>query len=201
MTNKNPWKQNVNHAFGCSLEQFGDEVGMKTEGYRHPQVNYQYLFMDQMRAADEAASKCRLQTQMEMENALKATSACQFMSSPNITRLMSLVQSLHSHYDKYNNTSFLRQLDKEIHRRDANHFIYMSPESRSSFYEILTLAIKLSDKEYVLQLLESQNNTDIYVQNSIESAKTLLHDLFTLEDMVDKIASLQTDFVTHIAVT
>lgn len=196
MTSKNPWRQNSSHAFG-SLEQFGEEVGVSLKAEGGDQADYQYEFMNQMRAADMAAAKCRLQAQREMKQSLRETPANQFLSSPKIPRLISQLQALHGHYEKYNNTSLLRQLDKEIHRRDANHFIYMSPENKTSFYKILTLALKLSDKDYIKQLLETQDNTDVYVQKSIVSAKTLLHDLFTLEDMIDKISSLQTDFVNH----
>lgn len=197
MSTKNPWRQNANLAFGGTLEQFGDEVGVKAKGYRYEQAGYHYSFIDQMRAADEAATTQRQQTQLEKEQVLRATPASQFLSSSKVSHLMALVQSLHSHYDQYNSTTFLRHLDKELHRRDANHFIHLSPENRASFHEVLTLALKLSDKGYVNQLMESQHNTETYLENSIEAAKALLHDLFILEDLVDKIASLQTDFMTH----
>ena len=154
-------------------------------------------FSHKMRAADEAASQQRQQRQQEGFRVLQETPASQFASSSHVPHLLSLVQSMQSHHDKYNNHSFLRHLEKEIYRREANSFINMSPENRASFFGILTLALKLSDKDYIQRVLEAQNDSDVYMQKSIDSAKSLLHDLLALEDLVEKVSGLQGEFARH----
>jgi hypothetical protein len=199
MTTKNPWLQNASLAFG-PLQQFADELefGVKEESQYTCTEDFQYLFIDNMRAADKAATERRKQAQQANIISLEKSPANQFLTtSQQVSHLISLTQSLHAHYEKYNNSTFLKHLEKEIHRKDANAFIYMSPENRTYFYEILNLALKLSDKEYVARLLETQCNVDLYVQNSVEAAKSLLHDLLTLEDLVETVSTLQSDFLNH----
>ena len=104
--NKNPWRLNDNLAFG-SLEQFSDEVGISSQN----SGEYHYPFIERMRAADEAASKQRQQRQQEGFRVLQETPASQFASSSHVPHLLSLVQSMQSYYDKYNNHSFLRHLE------------------------------------------------------------------------------------------
>lgn len=190
---KNPWRQNSNLGFSC-LGQFGDEVGVKEE---YHQGECEYPFCDRLRAADRAAAFLRKERQQSSSLSLQNTPACQFITSAKIPKLVTLANDLQVHYNKYNNHSVLRHLEKEIHRRDANSFINMSPENRTSFYDTLTLAVKLSDEDFVKDFVDTRNNVEVHWKNSIAAAKSLLHDLYTLEDMIDEIASLHNNFVKH----
>lgn len=197
MTTKNPWKQNSNLlAFG-SLEQFAEEIGLNVE--EQPEVDCHYSFIDSMRAADKAAATHRKQVKDSAIGSLQSSPAVQFSASSKVTDLMSLIQSQHSHYHKYNNPTFLKHLGKEMRRKEANSFMYMDPSNRTYFFDMLTLAMNLSDEGFVHEVLEAQVNANTHVQRSIASAKSLLLDLLTLEDLVDNISTLQADFMGHIS--
>ena len=207
MASKNPWSQSSNMTVS-SLQQFSEEIGITTadlprdgemSGHREEGAgDFAYAFMDTMRAADKGATLRRNKMQKENYEALLSSPAYQFATSSAVSRVLSLTESLKLNYQKYSNPSFLKHLEKEVRRKDANSFVYMASENRAYFYEILSLALKLADEQYVAEVLVAQNSADANMQTSIESAKSLLHDLCTLEDLVENMSNMQNEFVKHI---
>ena len=192
---KNPWLQKNNIIFNI-LQQFGEEIGINIS---QTNVNCNYSFIERLQVADEEARKARQCERNEVLSRLNESPGSQFLSSTKLNRLMDMVQSLQEYYDKYNNIEFINNLAREVEERNENNnFLYMSPENRASFYATLNLALKLSDKKYMNDFVECQRSEEIHVRNSVEAAKSLLGDLYTMNELIANITKLHADFMGHV---